>query len=91
MSNFKFYMAAVMSALLSFSATAYDAKPYPKDFGVTDLGYRVAEGDFNIKKLLAENGNTLNVFKHQREVSMVENQQVIRENQDVLYSKAVVG
>lgn len=60
----------------------------PADFGVTDYAYRVSETDFNIKRSLAKAG--INEWAHQADVSNVETQQVIRENQDVLYSSAVV-
>ncbi|MGI9511602.1 MAG: DUF1254 domain-containing protein [Anderseniella sp.] len=60
----------------------------PGDFGVTDLQYRVAETNFNINMSLAKAG--VNQFAHQEDISMVKTQQVIRENQDILYSSAVV-
>jgi hypothetical protein len=60
----------------------------PADFGVTDTAYKVSETDFNIKRSLAKAG--INAWAHQRDVSDVKTQQVIRENQDVIYSSAVV-
>ena len=60
----------------------------PADFGVTDYAYKVSETDFNIKRSLAK--APLNAWAHQSDVSTVESQQVIRENQDVIYSSAVV-
>lgn len=60
----------------------------PADFGVTDYAYKVSETDFNIKRSLAKAG--INKWAHQGDVSDVKTQQVIRENQDVIYSSAVV-
>jgi hypothetical protein len=60
----------------------------PADFGVTDTAYKVSETDFNIKRSLAKAG--INKWVHQSDVSNVKTQQVIRENQDVIYSSAVV-
>lgn len=60
----------------------------PADFGVTDYAYKVSETDFNIKRSLAK--APVNQWAHQRDVSNVKTQQVIRENQDVIYSSAVV-
>ncbi len=60
----------------------------PADFGVTDYAYRISETDFNIKRSLAKTG--INEWAHQSDVSNVKTQQVIRENQDVIYSSAVV-
>lgn len=60
----------------------------PADFGVTDYAYKVSETDFNIKRSLAKAG--INQWAHQSDVSNVKTQQVIRENQDVIYSSAVV-
>ncbi|MCP9850710.1 DUF1254 domain-containing protein [Cyanobium sp. Morenito 9A2] len=55
---------------------------------MTDTAYKVSETDFNIKRSLVKAG--INTWAHQRDVSNVKTQQVIRENQDVLYSSAVV-
>ncbi|WP_158218558.1 DUF1254 domain-containing protein [Synechococcus sp. 1G10] len=55
---------------------------------MTDTAYKVSETDFNIKRSLAKAG--INAWAHQRDVSNVKTQQVIRENQDVIYSSAVV-
>lgn len=60
----------------------------PADFGVTDYAYKVSETDFNIKRSLAK--APVNQWAHQSDVSDVKTQQVIRENQDVIYSSAVV-
>ncbi len=60
----------------------------PADFGVTDYAYKVSETDFNIKRSLAK--APVNEWAHQSDVSRVDTQQVIRENQDVIYSSAVV-
>jgi len=60
----------------------------PANFGVSDVAYKVSETDFNIKRSLAK--APVNKWAHQRDVSNVETQQVIRENQDVIYSSAVV-
>ncbi len=60
----------------------------PADFGVTDFAYKVSETDFNIKRSLAK--ARINEWAHQSDVSDVKTQQVIRENQDVIYSSAVV-
>jgi hypothetical protein len=60
----------------------------PANFGVTDYAYKVSETDFNIKRSLAKAG--INEWAHQSDVSNVKTQQVIRENQDVIYSSAVV-
>ena len=60
----------------------------PADFGVTDYAYKVSETDFNIKRSLAK--APINQWAHQSDVSNVKTQQVIRENQDVIYSSAVV-
>jgi hypothetical protein len=60
----------------------------PADFGVTDYAYRVSETDFNIKRSVAKAG--INEWAHQNGVNDVKTQQVIRENQDVIYSSAVV-
>jgi hypothetical protein len=60
----------------------------PADFGVTDYAYKVSETDFNIKRSLVKAG--INKWAHQSDISNVKTQQVIRENQDVIYSSAVV-
>lgn len=67
------------------STSAYAS---PADFGVTDYAYKVSETDFNIKRSLAK--ASINQWAHQSDVSRVKTQQVIRENQDVIYSSAVV-
>ncbi|WP_228780263.1 DUF1254 domain-containing protein [Aquiflexum lacus] len=60
----------------------------PADFNVSDFAYKVSETDFNIKRSLEK--AQINEWAHQEDVSFVETQQVIRENQDVIYSSAVV-
>jgi hypothetical protein len=60
----------------------------PADFGITDYAYKVSETDFNIQRSLAK--ASINEWAHQSDVSRVKTQQVIRENQDVIYSSAVV-
>jgi len=60
----------------------------PADFGATDTAYKVSETDFNMKRHLAK--APVNHWAHQDDVSNVKTQQVIRENQDVIYSSAVV-
>ena len=60
----------------------------PADFGVSDVAYKVSETDFNIKRSLSK--APVNEWAHQDDVSNVKTQQVIRENQDVIYSSAVV-
>jgi hypothetical protein len=60
----------------------------PADFGVTDYAYKVSETDFNIRRSLAK--APVNQWAHQSDLSDVKTQQVIRENQDVIYSSAVV-
>jgi hypothetical protein len=70
------------------SAALSSKSASPADFGVTDYAYKVSETDFNIKRSLAKAG--INEWAHQSDVSNVKTQQVIRENQDVIYSSAVV-
>ena len=60
----------------------------PADFGVSDFAYKVSETDFNMKRSLAK--APVNEWAHQDDISNVKTQQVIRENQDVVYSSAVV-
>lgn len=60
----------------------------PADFDVADYVYKVSETDFNMKRSLAK--APVNSWAHQEDVSYVKTQQVIRENQDVIYSSAVV-
>ena len=60
----------------------------PADFGATDTAYKVSETDLNMKRHLAK--APVNHWVHQDDVSNVKTQQVIRENQDVIYSSAVV-
>ncbi|CAN5393698.1 DUF1214 domain-containing protein [soil metagenome] len=60
----------------------------PADFNVSDFAYKVSETDFNINRSLAK--SSINEWAHQEDVSYVKTQQVIRENQDVIYSSAVV-
>jgi len=84
-------IVALLGALMAaVPALAEDAPKFasPADFGVTDYAYKVSETDFNIKRSLAK--APVNVWAHQSDVSNVATQQVIRENQDVIYSSAVV-
>lgn len=60
----------------------------PADFGVTDYAYKVSECDFNFKRSLEKAG--INQWAHQNYINNVKTQQVVRENQDVIYSSAVV-
>lgn len=72
---------------LAGAASAQDFAS-PADFGVTDFAYKVSETDFNMQRSLAK--APVNEWAHQSDVSRVDTQQVIRENQDVIYSSAVV-
>jgi hypothetical protein len=60
----------------------------PADFGVWEVAYKVSETDFNMKRSLAK--APVNEWAHQDDVVNVKTQQVVRENQDVIYSSAVV-
>lgn len=60
----------------------------PADFGVADYVYKVSESDFNFKRSLAK--APVNEWAYQSDLSRVETQQVIRENQDGIYASAVV-
>ena len=60
----------------------------PADFGVWEVAYKVSETDFNMKRSLAK--APVNEWGHQDDVVNVKTQQVVRENQDVIYSSAVV-
>jgi hypothetical protein len=70
-------------------AEGYPEFASPADFGVPDYAYKVSETDFNILRSLAK--APVNEWAHQEDVSNVATQQVIRENQDVIYSSAVVA
>jgi hypothetical protein len=61
---------------------------HPNDFGVNTTAYRVSESNVYIQKHLKK--APVNTFAHQRNIVRVDTQQVIRENQDTLYSSAVV-
>ncbi|MCK4507603.1 MAG: DUF1254 domain-containing protein, partial [Desulfuromonadales bacterium] len=75
--------------LLVISSVAFAAEyATPDDFGITDVQYRVSETNHYINKHLKKAG--INQFAHQRNFVNVKTQQVIRENQDALYSSAVV-
>lgn len=69
-------------------ATNKNSQHTPADFNVSDFAYKVSETDFNIKRSLEK--APINKWAHQEDVSFVQTQQVIRENQDVIYSSAVV-
>lgn len=60
----------------------------PADFGVPEYVYKVSESDFNFKRSLAK--APINKWAYQSDLSRVETQQVIRENQDGIYASAVV-
>ena len=60
----------------------------PADFGVSDYAYKISESDFNFKRSLAK--APVNEWAYQSDLSRVETQQVIRENQDGIYASAVV-
>jgi hypothetical protein len=60
----------------------------PADFGVWEVAYKVSETDFNMKRSLAK--ASINEWAHQGDVVNVKTQQVVRENQDVIYSSAMV-
>ena len=60
----------------------------PSDFGISDTQQCVSETNYYINKHIKKAG--INQFAHQRNFVNVESQQVIRKNQDVLYSSAVV-
>jgi hypothetical protein len=60
----------------------------PAKFGVSDFAYKVSETDFNMKRSMKK--AAVNKWAHQSDLSRVKTQQVIRENQDVIYSSAVV-
>lgn len=82
---------AISGALIFAGSAIADGSPQfasPADFGVTDYAYKVSETDFNIKRSLVK--APVNEWAHQDNVSNVATQQVIRENQDVIYSSAVV-
>ncbi len=84
----KMKTAVSIAMLLLSHAGVAEEFATPAAFGVTDYAYRVSETDFNIKRSLAK--APVNAWAHQSDVSRVETQQVIRENQDVIYSSAVV-
>ena len=81
-------VAASLALANSAFAQGYPEFASPADFGVTDYAYKVSETDFNIKRSLAK--APVNEWAHQDNVNNVATQQVIRENQDVIYSSAVV-
>ena len=70
------------------AASSASKNATPADFGVSDFAYKVSETDFNMKRSLAK--APVNEWAHQDDLSSVKTQQVIRENQDVIYSSAVV-
>jgi hypothetical protein len=77
-----------LSATAVVEAHTKSGQHTPADFNVSDFAYKVSETDFNIKRSLAK--APINEWAHQEDVSYVKTQQVIRENQDVIYSSAVV-
>jgi hypothetical protein len=60
----------------------------PADFGVWEVAYKVSETDFYMQRSLAK--APINSWAHQDDSVNVQTQQVIRENQDIIYSSAVV-
>lgn len=89
MEDMKILKLGLLASMLMI-ATSVAAGDFatPADFGVTEYAYKVSETDFNIKRSLAK--APVNEWAHQPDVSRVDTQQVIRENQDVIYSSAVV-
>ncbi|MBU2869641.1 DUF1214 domain-containing protein [Colwellia sp. E2M01] len=87
-----FLFAAPLALTLAFHANADIAPGFkvssPADFGVSDYVYKVSESDFNFKRSLAK--APVNKWAYQSDLSRVETQQVIRENQDGIYASAVV-
>lgn len=81
-------LAASVAIALSVPAFAQDSVAKPDDFGISDIAYRVSESNSYILKHLEKAG--VNEFAHQRDIVNVASQQVIRENQDILYSSSVV-
>jgi len=85
-------LSIVLAAALGSSALARNAAAQdlfvPADLGVADYEYKVSEGDFNFKRSLAK--APVNEWAYQTDFSRVDTQQVIRENQDVVYASAVV-
>jgi len=85
-------LSATTAIALSANGQA-DIKPgfdvtTPADFGVADYVYKISESDFNFKRSLAK--SPINEWAYQSDLSRVETQQVIRENQDGIYASAVV-
>ena len=84
----KFLVTALMCALAFTSAQAQQV-PLPKTATkVTYDNFVVAETDKYFSNHVKE--HPVNTIRHSREMSNVKNQVVIRENQDILYSHAVV-
>ncbi|MBE3638810.1 DUF1254 domain-containing protein [Mangrovicoccus algicola] len=87
-----FMQAAAIAAAWAVPAAADIAPGFdvttPADFGVADYVYKVSESDFNFKRSLAK--APVNEWAYQSDLSRVETQQVIRENQDGIYASAVV-
>ncbi|MFQ5345065.1 MAG: DUF1254 domain-containing protein, partial [Mariprofundus sp.] len=96
----KTFFFTMMIFLLSANIIAQESKPEeipshlkngqhtPADLNVADYVYKVSETDFNILNALKK--APINKWSHKEDVSYVKTQQVIRENQDVIYSSAVV-
>lgn len=92
MKNLNLSLAAPIAAALAAPVSADIAEGYdvttPADFGVAEYVYKVSESDFNFKRSLAK--APVNEWAYQSDLSRVETQQVIRENQDGIYASAVV-
>ncbi|NWO04716.1 MAG: DUF1214 domain-containing protein [Alteromonadaceae bacterium] len=85
-------LSAPIAIMLATHALAEVAPGFdvatPADFGVADYVYKISESDFNFKRSLAK--APLNEWAYQSDLSRVDTQQVIRENQDGIYASAVV-
>lgn len=92
MKNRYLVLAAPIAVALAAPACADIAEGFdvttPADFGVSDYVYKISESDFNFKRSLAK--APVNEWAYQSDLSRVETQQVIRENQDGIYASAVV-
>jgi len=78
---------ALVTPVLADIADGFDVAT-PADFDVSEYVYKISESDFNFKRSLAK--APVNEWAYQSDLSRVETQQVIRENQDGIYASAVV-
>ena len=78
---------ALSSPAVADIAEGFDVTT-PSNFGVPDYVYKISESDFNFKRSLAK--APINEWAYQSDLSRVDTQQVIRENQDGIYASAVV-